>query len=237
MPGHATERCVTGVGFATVLSALLIVLTAPIASAQTRTRLGSYRLADVYRIDLPAHKGTTVTPRTARGLVWVAITVGTIVVDGVAADVGQGAAARQKGAAAVGFRADGTNAARFVVVDLSAATEEVEIENPPLPISMARPDRGDPIKAREHKDWSLEPGNTIDAVHTPEYLLVAMAPLALKVEVELSEEGEPRRMAKPAVVKLDVGGVHWLPSGPMLITNIGETNARFVEIGWIWRVK
>ena len=177
----------------------------------------------------------SVRPSTKHGLVWWAITEGIVEVGRVEQTVKQGAAEWQEGAEPVGFRLRRRQVrAVRLRVDLSAASEEVMISNWSSPVGVGRPG---PTQFRMLKGESLQPGGTIDAVHTPESLLVAVAPLMLKVQLQLSEEGEPRRMAKPTIMKLAAGGVQWLKPGPMLITNVGKTNARFVEIGWIWRVK
>ena len=68
-------------------------------------------------------------------------------------------------------------------------------------------------------------------------LVVAVAPLALKFQVDLADEGEPSRLAKPTVMRLAAGEAHWMTADPRFITNVGKTNARFVTIGWISRPK
>lgn len=228
-----------------LLSALLVVIAVPTASAQTRTRLGSYRLASVYRLDLPAKTYMSVRPSTKHGLVWVAITDGLVEIDKVEQTVTQGAAEWQEGAEAVGFRPDGTKAATFVVVDLRELSTVprgarvgswyVVIDNNASPFGIGPPDPNDPTKARMHKDESLEPGQTIDQAHGFEDLWIAVAPLLLTVQRNLSDEGEPLRLANPTFMKMAGGDVRWMKEDTKFITNVGKTNARFVTVGWWWR--
>ncbi len=243
MPAQSSERAVRDIGSVAVLSAVLVALTALTASAQTRTPLGSYRLAGVYRIDLPARTQTAVTPRTTHGLVWVAITNGTVLVGGVAKAVNQGAAEGQQGAASVSFRAADAKAAQFVVADLLApppvaqcegAEWGVGIENWAAPITLGPPSPNDPTRPRLGEGTeSLGPGVTIDeAVPSGVTLVGAVAPLLLRDDLNLAEEGEPRRLAEPKVMKLAAAEVQWTRPGGHLITNVGKTNARFVRIMW-----
>ena len=74
-------------------------------------------------------------------------------------------------------------------------------------------------------------------VHSPGELFVAVAPLTLKIQVNLADEGEPSRWAKPTMMKLAAGEVRWITADNMIITNVGETNARFVWVGWFTRPK
>ncbi len=216
-----------------VLSALLIALVDPAVFAQTRTALVTNELAKVYRIDLPAHTQTAFKPMTAHGLVWVAITDGTVVIGGVAKEVKQGAATWEETAVPVSFRAPDKESARFVIVDLTPVCEDVGILNLASPFA-GRP--YDPTKNQVYHDESLAPGNALqeDSVQQSQ-LFVAVAPLLLIVQMAINRDDEPVRWSEPTLLNLTAGEVRWTKPGRHLFTNGGKTNARFVMVWWSWR--
>jgi hypothetical protein len=220
-------------GVSSVFLALLFALVVPSVFGQMRTPLVTDSLATVYRIDLPAGTRTTVTPTSAHGIVWVAITDGTVVVGGVAREVKQGSAEWLEGATPVAFRAADAKAAQFVIADLSMALQGDRIQNWASSFTIGPSDPNDPTKARSHRRESLEPGGSIQE-HTPQgaTLFVAVAPLVLKDQIDLADEDEPLRLSEPTLMKLAAGQVRWTKPGLHLFTNVSKTNARFVMIKW-----
>ncbi len=219
-------------GVSSVLSVLLVALVGPATFAQTRTPLVTNDLATVYRIDLPARTRTTVTPTTVHGLAWVAITDGTVVVDGVPKDVRQGAAEWRPGAAAIGLRAGDTRSARFVVADLSSVCEIVDLSNYGSAVPITPP--GAETDRTLHGE-SLPPGVYLDeGLGGGAELFVAVAPLFVKDEVDRSWEDEPMKWSEPVLMHLAAGEVRWTKPGRHRFTNGGKTNARFVIVRWWW---